>query len=69
MYSVITNIVITRKPKAYFNRIVHSHRKTEKGFFGQLEMLDVYTRGQKNFFSFSVAVRNSIKVGPFVFLL
>jgi hypothetical protein len=33
MFSVITNSVITRKPQAYFNRIVHSHRKIKKVFF------------------------------------
>ena len=50
-------------------------------FFWQLEMFDVCTTGDTahidkifkslphNFFSFLVAVKNSIKVGPLVFLL
>jgi hypothetical protein len=50
--------------------------KVKKGFW-QLEMFNVCTTGdtpnisscQKNFFSFPVAVNNSIKVGPLVFLL
>jgi hypothetical protein len=31
--------------RAYLNGVVHSHRKTEKVFFSQLEMLDVCTTG------------------------
>jgi hypothetical protein len=38
-------IVITRNQRTYLKGIVHSHRKTEKGFFGQLEMFDACTTG------------------------
>jgi len=52
-----------------------------KNFFFKLEMFDVCTTGDrhtskiyscqknKNFFNFPVAVNNSIKAGPLVFLL
>jgi len=57
--------------------------KLKKFFFWQLEMFEVCTTGdtahintdtlvvkkKKNFFSFPVAVNNSIKVGPLVSLL
>jgi hypothetical protein len=63
--------------RTYLNGIFHGHRKTEKVFsFLQLEMFDVCTTGDTahidmilNFFIFPVAVKNSIKVGPLVFLL
>jgi hypothetical protein len=50
--------------------------KVKNGFW-QIDMFDVCTTGdtlnisscQKNFFSFPVAVKNSIKVGALVFLL
>jgi hypothetical protein len=44
MLSMITNIYNKKTKKNYFNGFVHSHRKTEKVFFGggQLEMFDVY---------------------------
>jgi len=58
MFSVITNIYNKKTKGPTF----HSHRKTEKDFFLQLEMFDVCTTGdtsnisscqKKNFFQFS----------------
>jgi len=49
----------------YLNGIFHSHGKTEEVFF--LTTSDVLC--VHHFFSFPVAVNNSINVGPFVFLL
>jgi hypothetical protein len=44
MFSVITNIY-NENQRTYLNGIVHSHRKTEKGFFLQLEIFGVCTTG------------------------
>ena len=47
MFSVITNIYNKKNQRTYLNRIVHSHRKTEKVFCccWQLEMFGVCTTG------------------------
>jgi len=47
MFSVITNIYNKKTKGPTLNGIVHSHRKTEKVFFWQLEIFDVcrVTRG------------------------
>jgi len=82
MFSVITNIY-NKKTKG--PTLVELFTDTGKLiFFLQLEMFDVCTTGDtahlnivsmcvvspvKNIFSFPVAVKNSIKVGPLVFLL
>ena len=76
MFSVITNIYNKQTKGPTLMELFTAARKLKK-FFWQLEMFDVCTTGdtahisscQKNFFSFPVAVNNSIKVGPLVFLL
>jgi len=45
MFSVITNIYNKKNQRTYLNGIVHSHGKTEKAYFLQLETFDVCTTG------------------------
>ena len=84
MFSVITNIYNKKTKGPTLMELFTATGKLKK-FFWQLEMFDVCTTGdmapvvhtsnisssscRKNFFSFPVAVNNSIKVGPLVFLL
>ena len=84
MFSVNTNIYNKKTKGPTLMELFTATGKLKK-FFRQLEleMFDVCTTGamspvvhtsnisscQKNFFSFPVAVNNSIKVGPLVFLL
>jgi hypothetical protein len=84
MFSVITNIYNKKTKGPTLMEFFTATGKLKK-FFWQLEMFDVCTTGdtahidrifkllththQKNFFSFPVAVKNSINVGPLVFLL
>jgi hypothetical protein len=76
MFSVITNIY-NKKTKGPTLMELFTVTEKLKKFFWQLETFDVLpvvhtsniSSCQKIFFSFSVAVNNSIKVGPLVFLL
>ena len=80
MFSVIINIYNKKNRRTYLNEIFHSHRKTEKVFFLTTRDVRRVHHGwngthrtslvvkKKKFFSFPVAVKNSIKVGPLVFL-
>ena len=76
MFSVITNIYNKKTKGPTLMELFTATRKLKK-FIWQLEMFDVspvvhtsnISSCQRNFFSFLVAVNNSIKVGPLVFLL
>jgi hypothetical protein len=78
MFSVITNIY-NKKPKDLPWWNCSQLQENWKSVFLQLEIFDVCITGDmtptenlyfsKNFFSFPVAMNNSIKVGPLVFLL
>ena len=80
MFSVTTNIHKKENQRTYLNGIVHSHRKTEKVFFDDyrysmcavspvVHTSNISSCQKKNFLIFPVAVNNSIKVGPLIFLL
>ena len=78
MFSVFTNIYNKKTKGPTLMQLFTATGKVKKFFFffGHLEMFDVCNTGdtsnipscQKKF-SFPVAVKNSIKVGPLVFLL
>jgi hypothetical protein len=77
MFSMITNIYNNKTKGPTLMELFTATGKLEE-FFWQLEIFDVspmvHTSNisscqKKNFFGFSVAVNNSIKVGPLVFLL
>ena len=76
MFSVITNIYNKKAKGPTLMELFTATGKLKKFFFWQLEMFDVCTKGDTahidmifNFFSFPVAVNNSITVGPLAFLL
>ena len=80
MFSVITNIYNKKANGPTLMELFTATGKLKKFFFWELEMFDVcrVTRGahiehlqlsKKNFLSFPVAVKNSIKISPLVFLL
>jgi hypothetical protein len=84
MFSVITNIYNKKTKGPTLMELFTATGKLEKFFFLQLQIFDVFTTGDTahivtifkllppthtDFFSFPVAVNNSIKVGPLVFLL
>ena len=80
MFSVITNIYNKKSKGPTLMDFFTATGKLKKVFFLQLEMSTCAPRvtrhtsnisscQKKNFFSFPVAVNNSIKVGPLVFLL
>ena len=85
MFSVITNIFNKKTKGPTLMELFTATGKLKKFFFLQLEMFDVCTTGdtahidtifkflpltrQLYFFSFPVAVNNSIKAGLLVFLL
>jgi hypothetical protein len=84
MFSVITTIYNKKtKGPTLMEFFTPTGKLKNILFFGQLEMFDlsmcavspvVHTSNisscqKKNFFSFPVAVKNSIKIGPLVFLL
>ena len=76
MFSVITNIYNKKTKGPVLMKLFTATRKL-KMFFLQLEMFNVspvvqtskISSCKKNLFSFPVAVNNSVKVGPLVFLL
>jgi hypothetical protein len=73
MFFMITNIY-NKKTKGPTLMELFTATGKLKNLFWQLEMFDVCTTGdisscQKKTFNFPVAVNNSIKVGPLVFLL
>ena len=63
----------------YLNGTVHSHRKTGKVFFFLITRdvrcvtrgahIEHYQLSKKKLFQFSCGCKNSIKVGPSIFLL
>jgi hypothetical protein len=79
MFSVITNIYNEKTTGLGLMELFTATGKLKKFFFLQLEMFDVSTavhtsnisscQKKKPFFSFPLAVNNSIKAGPVVFLL
>ena len=78
MFSVITNIYNKKTKGPTLMELVTATEKLKKFFFFfKNEVFDACTTGdtsnisscqKKNFLSFSVAVKNSIKLGPLVFL-
>jgi hypothetical protein len=74
MFSVITNIYNKKTKLPTLIELFTATGKLNK-FFLQIEMFDVCTTGdksnisnsQKNFFSFPVAVNNSIKISRLIF--
>ena len=77
MFSVITNIYNKKTKGPTLMEFFTATGKLKSFFFWQLEIFDMspvvhtltISSKKKNFFSFPVAVKNSIKVGPLVFLL
>ena len=79
MFSVITNIYNKKTKGPTLMELFAATGKLKKFFFfWELELFDVCTAGgisnisscqKKKTFSFPVAVNNSIKVGPLIFLL
>ena len=81
MFSVTTNIYNKKTKGPTLMEFFTATGKLKKFSLWQLEIFDVCTTGDTahidnifkslphNFFSFLVAVKNSIKVGPLVFLL
>ena len=76
MFSVIKNIYKKKTKRPNLMEFFTVTEKMKKFFFWQLEIFDVAPvvhtskiSSYKKKFIFSVAVKNSIKLGPFVFLL
>jgi len=79
MFSVIINIYNKKTKGPTLKEFFTATEKLKKLFSWQLEMFDACTTGdtahidschkKKTFYSFPVAVKNSIKVRPLVFLL
>ena len=67
MFSVITNIYNKKTKGPTLMEFFKATRKLKKFFLTTRNVLFLVVK--KNFFSFLVALKNSIKVGPLVFLL